>query len=144
MNGSKASGTVLFAKGSHGKLWVRANVINATPGNHGLDIDTGTCSSANIATAVFNPTHEPHASPTQTEHQAGEIGNLTVVPDRTGMMEAQVQVQGKTPFTDWNQIIGNSVVLHIKADDFSTQPDGNAGIMVACGEITETQESTAH
>jgi len=135
---------VLFAKGNHGRLWVRANVTDATPGNHGLDIDTGKCGNADIATTIFNPTHEPHAAPTQADHQAGEIGNLTVAPDRTGMMEALVQVQGKPSFNDWNQIIGNSVVLHVAADDFKTQPNGNAGMTVACGEITEAQESTVH
>ena len=33
-------------------------------------------------------------------------------------------------------VIGRSVVIHASLDDFSTQPAGNAGSKIACGEIT--------
>ncbi len=33
-------------------------------------------------------------------------------------------------------IIGRTVVIHSKADDFHTQPAGNAGDKIACGVIT--------
>ena len=32
-------------------------------------------------------------------------------------------------------IVGRSVVLHSSPDDFTTQPSGNAGEKIACGEI---------
>jgi Cu-Zn family superoxide dismutase len=32
-------------------------------------------------------------------------------------------------------IIGRSVIVHQKADDFQTQPTGNSGGRVACGVI---------
>lgn len=35
------------------------------------------------------------------------------------------------------QIIGRTIIIHEKADDFTTQPSGNAGKMIACGEIIE-------
>lgn len=34
-----------------------------------------------------------------------------------------------------NEIIGKSVIIHSGADDFTTQPSGNAGIKIGCGEI---------
>jgi len=33
------------------------------------------------------------------------------------------------------EIIGKTVIIHGGIDDFSTQPAGNAGIKIACGEI---------
>ena len=36
------------------------------------------------------------------------------------------------------EIIGKSVIIHSKADDFTTQPSGNAGVKIACGEIMRT------
>lgn len=36
---------------------------------------------------------------------------------------------------DVNKIIGKTVILHDSPDDFSTQPSGNAGKKIACGEI---------
>ncbi len=32
-------------------------------------------------------------------------------------------------------IIGRTVVIHSRPDDFTTQPSGNAGTKIACGEI---------
>lgn len=32
-------------------------------------------------------------------------------------------------------IIGRSVIIHLHLDDFTTQPSGNAGQKIACGEI---------
>ncbi len=34
-----------------------------------------------------------------------------------------------------NEIIGRTVVIHVEPDDFTTQPSGNAGAKIACGEI---------
>ena len=33
------------------------------------------------------------------------------------------------------EIIGKTIILHSFLDDFSTQPSGNAGAKIACGEI---------
>lgn len=33
------------------------------------------------------------------------------------------------------EIIGRTVVIHSSPDDFTTQPSGNSGIKIACGEI---------
>ncbi len=33
------------------------------------------------------------------------------------------------------QIIGRTLIVHARRDDFSTQPSGDAGAMIACGQI---------
>ncbi|MBR4026824.1 MAG: superoxide dismutase family protein [Lachnospiraceae bacterium] len=33
------------------------------------------------------------------------------------------------------EVIGKTVIIHSKPDDFGTQPSGNAGEKIACGEI---------
>ncbi len=33
------------------------------------------------------------------------------------------------------EIIGKTVIIHAMPDDFFTQPSGNAGVKIACGEI---------
>lgn len=34
-----------------------------------------------------------------------------------------------------NEIIGRTIIIHLNPDDFTTQPSGAAGKMIACGEI---------
>lgn len=34
-----------------------------------------------------------------------------------------------------NEIIGKTIIIHDRPDDFSTQPSGNAGEKIACGVI---------
>ncbi len=35
------------------------------------------------------------------------------------------------------EIIGKNIVIHRRRDDFATQPSGDAGEMIACGEIRQ-------
>lgn len=34
-----------------------------------------------------------------------------------------------------SEVIGRTVIIHSMPDDFTTQPSGNSGIKIACGEI---------
>lgn len=34
-----------------------------------------------------------------------------------------------------NEVIGKTIIIHRKPDDFTTQPSGNAGAKIACGKI---------
>lgn len=33
------------------------------------------------------------------------------------------------------EVIGKTVIIHFSPDDFTTQPSGNSGVKIACGEI---------
>ena len=36
---------------------------------------------------------------------------------------------------DLDEVIGRTIIIHSSFDDFSSQPSGNAGTKIACGEI---------
>jgi superoxide dismutase, Cu-Zn family len=36
------------------------------------------------------------------------------------------------------EVIGRTIVVHLKPDDFTTQPSGNSGAKIACGQIVYT------
>lgn len=70
----------------------------------------------------YNPTKQPHGN---------HAGDLPVLFSNDGYAFMVV-------FTDKMQskdIVGKTVVIHENPDDFRTQPAGNSGARIACGEI---------
>ena len=60
-------------------------------------------------------------------------GDLPPLFSKSGQAWMSVYIQKFTP----DQIVGRTVIIHEKADDFTTQPSGNSGKMIACGQIIE-------
>lgn len=74
----------------------------------------------------YNPAgcpHPHHAGDLPPLFSAGGVAFLAVLTDRF----------------DIDEILGRTVVIHDSFDDFSTQPAGNAGEKIACGEIVEVR-----
>lgn len=70
----------------------------------------------------YNPTdcpHPYHAGDMPPLFSAGGTAFLAFLSDR---------------FTA-GEIVGKTVIIHDRPDDFTTQPSGNAGSKIACGEI---------
>lgn len=71
-----------------------------------------------------------HYNPTNAEH-----------PNHAGDMPPLFGNQGYafSVFYDKRfaiqEIIGKAIIIHKKADDFTTQPSGNAGAKIGCGKI---------
>lgn len=58
-------------------------------------------------------------------------GDLPPLFSKEGMSWMAVYVNKFTV----NRIIGRTIIIHEKIDDLTSQPSGNAGKMIACGEI---------
>lgn len=76
---------------------------------------------ANVG-AHYNPQNCPHPA------HAGDLPPLLV-------NNGQVFMVFLTDNFRVRDIIGRTVVIHSKADDFTSQPAGDSGIKIACGEI---------
>lgn len=72
----------------------------------------------------YNPTNCPHP------YHAGDLPPLF---SNNGYAFMSVLINKFTV----NEIIGRTVIIHSQPDDFTTQPSGNSGKKIACGEITE-------
>jgi len=132
-SGSKVSGTIIFSKAGD-DVEATGDISGLTPGKHGLHIhEKGDCSAADAASAGghFNPSKKHHGGPSGAERHGGDLGNIEA--DASG--KAHVQWKGKLSFTGADSIIGKSVVVHEKEDDFKTDPAGNSGARQACGVI---------
>ncbi|MBV9463118.1 MAG: superoxide dismutase family protein [Verrucomicrobiae bacterium] len=132
--GNKVQGTVRFET-VKGGVKVTADLTGLTPGKHGFHVhEKGDCSAPDGSSAGghFNPTGQAHGGPDATARHEGDLGNL--VADASGAahyerVDQQLTLQGP------NSILGRSVVVHAKADDFKTQPSGASGDRVALGKI---------
>ena len=105
--------------------------------NHGFHIhEKGDCSAADASSAGghFNPTGQPHGRAMQGAHHAGDSDNI--VANAGGVANIDTHIMGVTlgggAGTD---IAGRAIVVHAAADDYTSQPAGNAGARVACGVI---------
>jgi superoxide dismutase, Cu-Zn family len=75
----------------------------------------------------FDATEGPHA---------GDMANFIVGADGTAKVEV---INGSVTLGSGSNSLmktgGTALVIHEKADDYKSQPAGNAGARVACGEI---------
>ena len=133
---STVTGTATFTELSNGHVRVHVHIEKAPPGTHGLHIhEKGDCSDPKAASAGghFNPGGMDHGGPMDAQHHAGDLGNIQIRPDGTGDLDITSIVL--TVHTGPYSVLGRSVVFHEKADDFKTQPTGNAGGRLGCGVI---------
>jgi len=71
-----------------------------------------------------------HYNPTGTSHPM-HAGDMPPLLADSGYAYASFYTGRFTP----EQVIGRTVIIHKHADDFHTQPSGNAGEKIACGKI---------
>ncbi|HZH44022.1 MAG TPA: superoxide dismutase family protein [Lysobacter sp.] len=106
-------------------------------GTHALHIhEKGDCSAADASSAGghFNPNAAPHGRAGQGAHHAGDMDNI--VADARGVARVNAHARGVT-LGDGGiaDVAGRAVIVHAQADDYRTQPTGNAGARLACGVI---------
>jgi Cu-Zn family superoxide dismutase len=133
---STVTGTATFTELSTGGVRAHVHIEKAPPGTHGLHIhEKGDCSDPKAVSAGghFNPGGMPHSGPMDMKRHAGDLGNIEIKADGTGDLDITSDLL--TVKAGPNSVVGRSVVFHEKADDFKTQPTGNAGGRFGCGVI---------
>jgi len=96
----------------------------------------GDCSAADATSAGdhFNPAMRAHGKPGTAVHHVGDLLNIVANSDGVARVDAHAQgvVLGGGAAND---ALGRAVIVHAAADDYTSQPAGNAGSRVACGVI---------
>ncbi len=115
---------------------VRLSLVvgNIPRGVHALHVhEFGVCEGDfSSAGAHFNPNRNQHGKDNPLGKHAGDLPNIFVRPDGTG--EYSMIVSGVTLAK--SSIRGKSLILHEGADDFKSDPSGNAGARIVCGVIS--------
>jgi len=120
-------------------LLVRLDVTSAPQGEHALHFHAvGKCEPPDFKSAGphFNPSEAKHGIENPEGPHAGDMPNLHVPADgrlSVEVLNQAVTLSGKSALLDDD---GAALVIHAAADDYRTDPAGNAGDRIACGVIT--------
>jgi len=136
-SGSSVTGSISFVQEGD-QVKMIANLTGLEPGVHAIHLhENGDCSATDATSAGghWNPKSNEHGDWAEGMNHMGDIGNL------------EANAEGNVSYTfstdkwcmdcdDTNKNIkGKGVIVHAKADDFTSQPSGAAGARVACGVI---------
>lgn len=139
-SGSEVQGTITFEQMA-GEVHMQANLTGLTEGEHAIHIHENADCSADDGTSAgghWNPTEEKHGKWDDAKgFHDGDIGNLTADADGNATLEFTTDKWCIGCDDVKKNIIGHGIIVHKDADDFTTQPTGNAGSRESCGEITE-------
>ena len=131
-------GSVTFEQTPNGVL-VRADLHDLPAGTHGFHIHSvGVCvPDFTSAGGHFNPFNRKHGIRNEEGPHAGDLPNLEVGSD--GVAKAEFLAVQATLTEGAPRLLdadGAAVVVHAGADDYRSDPAGNAGARIACGVIT--------
>jgi superoxide dismutase, Cu-Zn family len=137
-SGSTITGTATFVE-ENGMVTLTVKLAGAAPGDHAVHIHMmGDCGMDGMnAMGHWNPDMKMHGKWGMGEFHLGDIGNVTVGADGTGMLTMSTNLWTVGDGSATNDVAGRAFMVHADPDDFVTQPTGNAGARVGCGVITK-------
>ena len=136
----RSLGQATLSQTSAGVL-IKLSLQDVPPGPHGFHVHAvGKCEGPDFTSAGghFNPTGAKHGLFAASGPHAGDMPNLIVPAD--GRLSAEVLVPHATlagGVTSLFDADGSALVLHAAADDYASDPAGNAGARMACGVVTK-------
>ena len=135
----KAVGSATLSEDRIG-LRVELRVVGLPEGLHGVHVHAvGKCDGPEFTTAGvhFNPAGKVHGTLSTNGPHAGDLGNLEVKKDGTGLLSVTTPHLSLVPGASTNVAAsgGLAIVVHAQADDEKTDPTGNSGARIACGVI---------
>ena len=142
MKGAKGGelGSVMLSQTPRGVL-LSLDLTGLPPGAHAFHIHTtGKCEPPEFTSAGghFNPTGAHHGFESEKGEHAGDLPNIHV--PEGGELRVEYFAHGVTLADGEKASLfdadGSALVIHAKADDYKSDPAGDAGGRIACGVIT--------
>jgi Cu-Zn family superoxide dismutase len=133
-------GTGTLTQTDRGVL-ITANLSGLPAGEHAFHVhQTGKCDAPSFESAGdhYAPAKRQHGFLANGGPHAGDMTNVQVVGSTVNVQEFNPFVTlsgGEAPLLDQD---GSALVLHAKADDYRSQPSGDAGDRIACAIVQST------
>jgi Cu-Zn family superoxide dismutase len=131
-------GTAMLTQASGG-VQIELTVSQLPPGTHAFHIHgVGKCDLPDFKSAGphFNPYGKQHGKDNPNGAHAGDLPNFDA--DASGNATVSTLAASVTLGDGPNSLFhegGSALVIHEKADDYKTDPTGNAGNRLACGVV---------
>ncbi len=128
-------GEVTLTETPHGIL-VKGTLSNLPPGEHAIHVhEAGKCEAPfQTAGGHLNPNKKKHGVLVAEGKHEGDLPNLHVAAD--GKVQFDHFAHG-LKMKDLQDQDGAAIVVHASADDYTSDPAGNAGDRIACGVVTK-------
>lgn len=132
-------GTARVIQTSKGVL-IEADIRGLPPGEHGFHFhQTGKCETPSFQSAGdhYAPEKNQHGYLVRQGPHAGDMPNAQVL--QSGLLYVEVYNPsvtlsgGNAPLLDAD---GSALIIHAQADDYRSQPSGEAGDRIACAVIS--------
>src|SRR5690606_10425995 len=110
-----------------------------TAGTHGTHLHmVGSCEGPAFTSAGghLNPHMKQHGTDNPAGAHLGDLPNLVVGAAGAGTVSATLAGTREAVLSQIFDADGTAVVIHADADDYRTDPAGNAGGRIACGVLT--------
>ena len=138
-------GEVTLVQTTHGVLF-RLVVKGLPAGEHAVHVHTaGKCEPPfDSAGGHFNPEAKKHGLEAVDGAHAGDMPNLHVPQSgelSVEVVNSAVSLEKGKPNSLFDND-GSSLVIHAQADDYKSDPAGNAGDRIACGVIQPSGANT--
>jgi superoxide dismutase, Cu-Zn family len=120
---------------------IRISIKNLPAGDLAIHVHAvGDCEPPFLTAGPhFNPGGRKHGLEAPDGAHAGDMPNLHIPPNgnlETEVMNTAISLEKGKPNSVFDAD-GSALVLHANADDYKTDPAGNAGDRIACGVIKE-------
>lgn len=135
-NGIPAGTAQLLSDGQTLSLAVAATGLE--PGEHGFHLHTtGRCEAPDFKSAGghLNPAGNEHGSLNPGGKHLGDLPNLVIGASRSASTEIDLGADTAELRSTLFDADGTAVVIHAGADDYRSDPAGDAGSRVACGVV---------
>lgn len=135
-------GTAVFEESLEGGVTLNLNLEGLPAGEYGMhihEVGSATAPTFEDAGSHFNPTESEHGVNSESGPHVGDLPNLVVPED--GVVAESIEIPNTTLQPDGENTLNNengtSLIIHMDADDYESQPTGDAGDRMLGGVIFE-------
>ena len=137
-NGNDVGSAMLYSEGD--EVTVSVSLEGLSAGTHAVHLHTtGDCSASDFTSAGghLNPMGNEHGSLNPQGAHLGDLPNAEVSAAGVGIVSETLRGSRASVVSQIFDADGTAVVVHADADDYRTDPAGDAGSRVACGVISQ-------